>query len=104
MAERKRGLIAGFFVGIWNLINFTRRFVVNVIFVFLVIIFVIAFSIGGVKLKDRTPLVLDPRGGIVEQYSSAPAQRAFAGLFGDKIKEVQLRDILLAIDTAATDA
>src|SRR5215471_380228 len=103
MAERKRGLIAGLFVGIWNLVNFTRRLVVNVIFVFIVIVFVIAFSAGGVKLKDRTALVLDPKGRIVEQYTSAPAQRAFAGLFGEKVKEVQLRDILLAIDAAAQD-
>src|SRR5262249_45463322 len=103
MAERKRGVIAGFFVGLWNLVNFTRRLIVNLIFVFLLVVFAIAFSAGGPSLKERTALVLDPRGRIVEQYTSAPAQRAFAGLFGDKVKEVQLRDILDAIDAGTKD-
>ena len=103
MAERKRGVIVGFFVGVWNLVNFTRRLIVNLIFVFLLVVFAIAFSAGGPSLRDRTALVLDPRGRIVEQYTSAPAQRAFAGLFGDKVKEVQLRDILDAIDAGMKD-
>jgi len=104
MAERKHGLIVGLFVGLWNLVNFARRLVFNVIFVFLVIVFYLAFSSGAGKLQDRTALVLNPKGRIVEQYSSAPAQRAFASAFGDKVKEVQLRDILQAIDAAAKDA
>jgi protease-4 len=104
MAERKHGLIVGLFVGLWNLVNFARRLVFNAIFVFLVIVFYLAFSSGAGKLQDRTALVLNPKGRIVEQYSSAPAQRAFASAFGDKVKEVQLRDILQAIDAAAKDA
>jgi len=104
MAERKHGLIVGLFVGLWNLVNFARRLVFNAIFVFLVIVFYLAFSSGAGKLQDRTALVLNPKGRIVEQYSSAPAQRAFASAFGDKVKEVQLRDILQAIDGAAKDA
>ncbi len=104
MAERKHGLIVGLFVGLWNLVNFARRLVFNAIFIFLLIVFYLAFSSGAGKLQDRTALVLNPKGRIVEQYSSAPAQRAFASAFGDKVKEVQLRDILQAIDAAAKDA
>jgi protease-4 len=103
MAEAKRGVIVGLFVGLWNLLNFARRLVFNVIFLFLLIIFFVAIWSGGARLQDRTALVLEPKGRIVEQYTSAPAQRAFAGIFGEKVKEVQLRDILQAIDTAAKD-
>jgi protease-4 len=104
MAEKKHGFIVGLFVGLWNLVNFTRRLVFNLIFVFLLIVFFIALSSGAGKLGARTALVLDPKGRIVEQFSSAPAQRAFASAFGDKVKEVQLRDILQALDAAAKDA
>src|SRR5262245_46534178 len=103
MAEAKLGVIVGFFVGLWNLLNFTRRLVFNLIFLFLLIVFFIALWSGGGRLQDRTALVLEPKGRIVEQYTSAPAQRAFSSVFGEKVKEVQLRDILQAIDTAARD-
>jgi protease-4 len=103
MTDRKRGIIAGFFLGFWNLLNFTRRLVVNVIFLFLVALFLIALRSSGTKLGDRSALVLDPKGSIVEQYTTEPVQRAFAGVLGDKAKQVQLRDILRAIDSAAAD-
>jgi protease IV len=48
--------------------------------------------------------VLDPSGALVEQYSSDPAQRALANLAGNASPEVQLRDLVRAIDAAATDA
>jgi len=103
MAERKHGFIVGLFVGLWNLVNFARRLVFNLIFVFLLIAFYIALTSGTPRLADRTALVLDPKGRIVEQYTSAPAQRAFATALGDKVKEVQLRDILQVLDAAARD-
>ncbi|HSE11352.1 MAG TPA: signal peptide peptidase SppA [Rudaea sp.] len=104
MAEKKRGLFVGLIVGFWNLLNFSRRLVFNLVFLFLVILFVIALRSGAGRLQDRTALVLDPKGRIVEQFTSAPAQRAFASLFGDKAREVQLRDILQVVDSAAKDS
>jgi protease-4 len=103
MAERKHGLIVGLFVGLWNLVNFTRRLVVNILFVILLIVIIAALRSGTAHVQARSALVLDPKGRIVEQYTSAPAQRAFASAFGDKVREVQLRDILLAIDAGAAD-
>ena len=103
MAEKKRGLFVGLIVGLWNLVNFSRRLVFNIIFVFLVIVFVVAFRSGAGRLQERTTLVLDPKGRVVEQFTSAPVQRAFASAFGDKVREVQLRDILQVLDAAARD-
>jgi protease-4 len=104
MADRKRGWFIGFFVGLWALINFARRLVVNIIFVILVILVVIAMRSSAPKVEDHTALVLDPKGNIVEQYTADAAERAFSGAFGERTKEVQLRDILRAIEAATTDA
>src|SRR6185312_6434626 len=103
MADGKRGVFAGLMVGLWNLINFTRRLVVNVIFLVLLILFILALRAGAPVLRERSALVLDPKGAIVEQYTAAPAQRAFGGVLGNAPKEVQLRDIVYAIDAAAAD-
>lgn len=103
MAENKHGFIVGLFVGLWNILNFTRRLVFNLIFLIVLLIFVFALRGGGVVVSERSALVLDPKGSIVEQYTAAPAQRALASAFGSKVREVQLRDIVRAIDAAAAD-
>jgi len=101
--EQKRGWFASLMIGSWNLVNFTRRLVVNVIFLILLILFIMALRSGNPVLRQRTTLVLDPKGSIVEQYTAAPAQRAFGGVFGNAPKEVQLRDLIDVIDAAAAD-
>jgi protease-4 len=103
MADGKRGVFASLMVGLWNLINFTRRLFVNLIFLALLILFIAALRSGAPVLHARTALVLDPKGAIVEQYTAAPTQRAFGGLLGNGRKEVQLRDIVDTIDAAAAD-
>jgi protease-4 len=103
MAEKKHGMFAGLVIGLWNLLDFTRRLVFNLIFLLLVIAIFVALRSGAPTLADRSALVLDPKGSIVEQYATEPVQRALSGAFGDKAKQVQLRDILRAIDTATTD-
>ncbi len=105
MAEKSRGVFATLFVWAWNLFNFIRRLVFGAIALLLLIIFLVALrSSGGARLGERTALVLNPKGNIVEQYTSEPAQRALASAFGGKVREVQLRDILRAIDAAAADS
>jgi protease IV len=103
MTDKKRGFFATLVIGFWNLLNFTRRLIFNVIFVILLIAFVAALRSGAPLLRSRTTLVLDPKGAIVEQYTVAPAQRAFSGILGDAPKEVQLRDLVDVIDAAAAD-
>jgi len=104
MADKKPGFIVGLFKGLWTTLNFARRLTFNLIFLFLLVVFIVAVFASAPTLRTRSALVLDPKGSIVEQYTSAPAQRAFAGLFGDKVREVQLRDILDVIAAAADDA
>lgn len=104
MPQQKRNFLVAFFVGIWAVFNFTRRLVFGLIALLLLIGFIIALPGAGTKLLDKTALLLDPKGSIVEQYSNDAAQRALAGVTGDRSRQWQLRDIVRAIDAAATDA
>ncbi|HET7126072.1 MAG TPA: signal peptide peptidase SppA [Lysobacter sp.] len=103
---RGRGPIARFFIGLWDAMNFTRRLVFNLLFFGLLLIVLIALGSGSkvTPLLDRTTLVIAPEGKLVEQYSTDPASRAFARAVGDKSAgEVQLRDLLRALDAAKDD-
>ncbi|MGH8060521.1 MAG: signal peptide peptidase SppA [Pseudoxanthomonas sp.] len=106
----RRGPIAAFFVGLWDVMNFTRRLILNFLFFGLLFLclalFLVAVGRGnGVKpTLERTTLVIAPEGKLVEQYSSDPATRALAKAFGDKnAEEIQLRDLIRAIDAAKDD-
>lgn len=102
---RRRGPIARFFIGLWNGMNFTRRLIFNLLFFALLFLIVAAIGAGdrSKPLLDRTTLVIAPKGVLVEQYSSDPASRAINKAFGDGTREVQLRDLLRALESARTD-
>lgn len=103
MEPKKRGVLASIVIGIWAAFNFIRRFVFGVIALFLLIAFLVAIRSSTPKLQDRTALVLDPKGSIVEQYANDAMQRALSGALGDRARQSQLRDIVRAIDGAAKD-
>ncbi len=109
-APPQHGPIARFFIGLWNAMNFTRRLILNLLFFFLLfVILVIMFAavVGGGKgasLADRTTLVLAPEGRLVEQDSRDALSRALAGASRDsRSAQVQVRDLIHAIDAAAKD-
>jgi protease-4 len=86
-----------------------RLVILNLLF-FFVLFVVLLLIVGGIAgnrlahtIKDGSVLVLEPKGELVEQYSIEPLQRALAGLSGDAPKQVQMRDIVGAIDAAAHD-
>ncbi|MEO6799585.1 MAG: signal peptide peptidase SppA [Rhodanobacter sp.] len=88
-------------------LNMTRLVIINLVFfafLFVILLLVVATTVsddGGVQ--QDSVLVLKPRGQLVEQYSIAPLQRALSGLSGDDVNQVQLRDVVGAIDAAAKD-
>ncbi|HET6431899.1 signal peptide peptidase SppA [Dyella sp.] len=90
-------------------INVVRLVIINVVFfgllliVLLAVIGVTAGRRAGLGLEQDSVLVLKPEGRLVEQFSIAPLQRVMAGLSGEEPKEVQVRDLVRAIDAAATD-
>ncbi|BBJ98098.1 signal peptide peptidase SppA [Xanthomonas campestris] len=107
----RRNPIATFFVGLWDVMNFTRRLIFNLVFFgflfLLLLLFVVAIARGdGTKpLAARTTLVIAPEGTLVEQFSADPVSRSLAKAVGDKsAEEVQLRDLVRVIEAAGKDS
>lgn len=103
---RRRGPVMRLLGGIWDAMNFTRRLIFNLLFFGLLLVILAALAAGErtKPLLERTTLVIAPEGRLVEQYSIDPASRALArAMGGGGAGEVQLRDLLRAIDAAAQD-
>jgi protease-4 len=90
----------------WRALDATRRTFFNL--VFLVIIVVLLFMIfgGGAKpLADKTALVLELKGEMVEQHSATVRETLMSGIgAGETRRTVQLRDVLTVLDHAAKDS
>lgn len=100
----------GFLGTLWNAMNFTRRLILNLLFFGLIGLFLLFMVIGmfsggeSPKIADRTTLVIAPQGRLVEQYTTDAATRALAKALGDDgSQEIQLRDLLRALEAAKTD-
>ena len=108
MSEAKRGPILGFFRGVWSVLTFFQQLVFNAFFLlFLLFAFIfllaIAASPGVQPIQEDTALVLDLDGRLVEQFSSAPVDRVINRATGQAQPEIQLRDLLRAIEAARED-
>ncbi len=90
--------------GAWNAVNFARRFVFNLIFLFLLMLIGMALLASRPKLPERSALIIAPQGQVVEQFSADPMERALARAINQPQQETQLRDILRALEAAASDA
>lgn len=96
--------LVALFKGLWRALDFARRLTVNLIFLLLVILIVAAISSGDDPLlPSGVALVLSPEGTLVEERSGDPVDRALGASFRDQEPEAVLRDLLEAIDAAATD-
>lgn len=107
----RRNPVASFFIGLWDVMNFTRRLILNLVFFGLLFLILILFIVAMGKsatskasLQDRTTLVIAPEGRLVEQFSADPVSRALGKAVGDKgADEIQLRDLIRALEAAKTD-
>jgi protease-4 len=106
--RRRRGFGA-FLATLGRGINVVRLVIINLVFfgVLFLLLLVLTAGIAGNRMQrsvqDRSVLVLKLDGQLVEQYSIDPMQRTLARLSGEDPKQVQLRDLVGAIDAAATD-
>jgi protease-4 len=92
-------------LGLGRGLNITRLVIINTIFFGLLAVFVLLVFLGSRAntVDDRTVLVLAPEGALVEQYSADPLSRAIGRMSGDGVRQVQVRDLVRAIDSAAKD-
>lgn len=97
-----------FFVGIWTMLNFTRKLFFNAVFILIAIglIVVIIKDDGKIIVPDKTALVLNIVGDVViEKRSVDPFEKFMQEAFGQKDDqpEALLRDITFAIENAKQD-
>ena len=105
MSHSQPGPIRRFFGGIWNTVNFARRLVFNILFLLVLFLLLVAIlaNPGVQPLQEKTALVLDMNGVLVEQFTSAPVDRVVNQATGQAQPEIQLRDALHAIEAAKDD-
>ena len=107
MSTAQPGPIRSFFSFIWSAVNFTNHLVFNIIMLFVLLI-IIALVFAGLSsksfapLKDKTALVLDLEGRLVEQRTADTISSIIAEAQGEG-REIQLRDIITVIEEAKTD-
>jgi protease-4 len=86
------------------LLDGSRRLVLNLLFLAIVLGLLLAWlKSGPPRLKDKTVLVLDLAGPLVEQRSGSPRDQALQQLQGQPGGQVQLRDLVTVLDAAASD-
>ncbi len=99
LSSLRRGIGA-----LWRGLDATRRFVLNLIFLVILIAFFWALFGGGLKpLAPKTALVLDLKGELVEERAGSVRDSVVAGLSGNGRRLVRLPDVLKALDGAAKD-
>jgi protease IV len=90
--------------GFWWLLDNSRRALLNLLLLALVLAVLWALLRGGTPaLQPKTALVLDLSGRISEQRSGSPRDAALKQLRGQEVGQLQLRDVLAVLDAAARD-
>jgi protease-4 len=88
----------------WAALDASRRALLNLLLLALLVALVSGLmSRGPAPLKDKTTLVLDLRGSLVEQFSGSPREQVMAQLKGNAQRQTRLRDVLATLDGAAKD-
>ena len=88
----------------WRAVDATRRTFFNLIFLFVLVVVLIAMFSGGIKpLTPKTALVINIKGTIVEQSTGSVQDTLLANVNGDSRHQVQLRDVLTVLNAAAAD-
>ncbi len=96
--------IRRFFRGAWHVVDVSRRVVLNLLFLLVLLVIVVALARSGLTpLAEKTALVLNLDGSITEQRAGNLRATAFEQLRGEVPHKIQLREVLSVLDTAAHD-
>src|SRR6478736_10385044 len=84
----------------WWLLDGTRRAILNLLLLALIVMVVVGLVSRGPKpLQEKTTLVLQLGGALVEQYSGSAREQALAQLRGgSNPRQTRLRDVLQVLD------
>jgi len=105
MSAKPPGVVRRTLAGFLRTVDLVRRVVVNLIFLAIVALIAVAWFAGEAKTKllEGTALVIDIKGDIVEQFTGSAREAEFAEALGQEPREIQLRDLVAAIDAAGKD-
>jgi protease-4 len=104
MSASNPGPVRRFFRGAWRVVDISRRVVLNLLFLIILIAVIVLFARSGpLPLAEKTALVLRIDGSIAEQKSGNLRSTALEQVRGEAVQKVQLRDVLNALDAAAED-
>ncbi len=105
MASKQSNILVRLWLGFWRSVTALRIAVFNVIFLVVLALVIGVLVRGGEQLviEQDTTMVLNPQGLIVEEFSGSPIERALNEALGGGAAETQLRDILRALERAASD-
>ncbi|MBA6291354.1 signal peptide peptidase SppA [Colwellia sp. MB3u-70] len=106
--KEKKSTIARITLGLFSLLNTSRKIIINLVFFTLLLIFIIAISRDekNITVEPGSALILNIRGDIVEQKHYIDPMDAFISEALEQpntANEVLLTDILSVIKQAATD-
>ena len=106
MSSSNPGGTGRFFRRLWNFIDISRRVVLNLIFLLILVAFLIGIAKSGPQpMAEKTVLVLNLNGSINEQRAGNLRATAIDQVRGAEVpQKMQLRDVLGVLDTAAADA
>ena len=100
----KPSLVRRVFSGIWRGITWIRLALTNLLFLLMLAILYFVY-VGGTPepLPEKAALLLNPMGSIVDQKSPMDPLQTLLGEPSPLDHEVLLRDVIEAIELAATD-
>ena len=88
----------------WRLLDATRRTLLNLLFLLLIVALGVAIVTSGPPaLAEKTALVLDLHGTMGEQQTGNLRDTTLGQLRGDQTQKILLRDVLAVLDAAASD-
>ncbi|MCE2688537.1 MAG: signal peptide peptidase SppA [Rubrivivax sp.] len=104
MSREKKGFLRLWAGRLWALVDGTRRAVFNLLWLALLIGVPVALLMGRAeKLEDKTVLVLDLAGPLVEQGAGGTRDTLLRQVQGQDQGQVRLRDLVRVLDAAARD-
>lgn len=106
--DEKPNLFKRLFSGLFNIVNISRKIIINLLFFGLIVVFFVSITNDQhvVVIEDNSALILDLAGDIVEQKHLVDPMDAFVSEALGKEKqnsEILLADILKVIESATTD-
>ncbi len=101
----ERSFIVRTLLGIWHFIDGTRKLVLNLVFLLIIWVVILAFidTEETLIIHPNTALLLQPYGDIVEQYSGTPLDYILQQASETERTETRLRDLVEAVRRATND-